>query len=194
MAASGTDDRMSRDDWIHAATEALREGGVAAVRVEPLAERLGVTKGSFYWHFTDRAGLLDAMLAFWEGETRWLVREAGTAQSPAARLHRYFELVAATRHYPPDSEILAWARHDPAVARRVEATERRRLAFLRGQFHAAGISAAEASRRAKLAYLATQGWVERISRGAETYQSLPRFTAHLFTLLLPGPPGKGHHP
>lgn len=184
--SSGTS-RTSPADWIRAGIEALRRGGVSAVRVEPLATELGVTKGSFYWHFRDRAHLLEAILSNWEEETRWLVRQASRLPSPSARAQRYFELVAGTRHHPPDSEILAWARHDRDVARRVEATERRRLAFIRRQFIAAGLPAREAARRAEVAYLATQGRIERISRGAGTYRSLPRFTRQLFALLLPAP-------
>ncbi|MFP5354956.1 MAG: TetR family transcriptional regulator [Gemmatimonadota bacterium] len=56
---------VSRDQWLEAAVAALAEGGVAAVRVEVLAARLGVTKGSFHWHFRDRAALLEGLLALW---------------------------------------------------------------------------------------------------------------------------------
>ncbi len=54
--------RLDADAWIAAAFDALAEGGIDAVRVEPLATALGITKGSFYWHFADRRALLDAML------------------------------------------------------------------------------------------------------------------------------------
>jgi AcrR family transcriptional regulator len=176
--------QLQREDWLRAAVGAFARGGVAAVRVEAIAADLGVTKGSFYWHFRDRAALLEAILAEWEGETRWLVEEARRAATPRARLERFFELVADTRGYPPDVEVLAWARHDPSVAARVEATERKRVAFIRGELQAAGLEKGEADRRAKAAYLATQGWVEWVSRGVESYASLPAFTRHLFGLVL----------
>ena len=54
--------------WMVAGLEALRKGGVAGVRVERLAADLGITKGSFYWHFRDRGGLLEALLEFWSRE------------------------------------------------------------------------------------------------------------------------------
>ena len=54
------------DDWAAAALTALADGGLAAVRVEALAPGLGASKGSFYWHFADRAALVDAALALWE--------------------------------------------------------------------------------------------------------------------------------
>ena len=61
--------------WTDAALEALAGGGIAAVRVEPLAKTLGVTKGSFYWHFADRRALLDAMLARWADGRVAAIRE-----------------------------------------------------------------------------------------------------------------------
>src|SRR5918998_6119560 len=65
--------RLSRKDWIEAALAAIAEGGVAAVAVEPLAARLGATKGSFYWHFANRDALLQAALAQWEEQTTTVV-------------------------------------------------------------------------------------------------------------------------
>jgi AcrR family transcriptional regulator len=175
---------LTRVDWLRAAVAALTDGGVAAVRVEVLAARLRVTKGSFYWHFRDRAALLEGVLELWEDETRWLVDEAAHAPTPRQRLERYFELVAETRDYPPDVEILAWARHDVDVAERVKATEQRRVDFIARELQSAGFSPSEAARRARAAYLATQGWVEWASRGIERYASLPDFTRHLFDLVL----------
>lgn len=175
---------VSRDQWLEAAVAALAEGGVAAVRVEVLAARLGVTKGSFYWHFRDRAALLEGLLALWEDETIWLVSEASLAATPRDRLVRFFELVAERRDYPADVEMLAWARHDIDVAKRAEATERRRLDFITGELRASGFDDAEAMRRGRAAYLATQGWVEWVSRGMERYDTLPDFTRHLFDLVL----------
>src|SRR5690606_14615731 len=61
---------IGRDDWSNAAAVATAAGGIDAVRVEALARRLGVTKGSFYWHFADRSALLDAVLTRWEEASR----------------------------------------------------------------------------------------------------------------------------
>ena len=58
--------RLSAEDWAQAALDLIAEQGVAAVAVEPLARRLGVTKGSFYWHFPSRDALLQAALERWE--------------------------------------------------------------------------------------------------------------------------------
>jgi AcrR family transcriptional regulator len=185
-ATAGRPPVTDRAAWIRAATSALRAGGVDAVRIEALARLLGATKGSCYWHFRDRAELLEAMLLWWETETRWLIRTARDAPTPLARLDRYFTLVAATREYPPDVEIMTWARRDPAVLARVDRTERARLGFIQTQFRAAGFALPEARRRARIAYFATQGWVDRASRGRESYPALPGFARDLFHLLLGG--------
>ena len=58
--------RLSAEDWAQAALDQIAEQGVASVAVEPLARRLGVTKGSFYWHFPSRDALLQAALERWE--------------------------------------------------------------------------------------------------------------------------------
>src|SRR3954453_20888760 len=66
---AGAETKAGRQDWIAAALGLLGRGGIDAGRVEPLAEKLGVTKGSFYWHFKDRDALHLAMLETWRAET-----------------------------------------------------------------------------------------------------------------------------
>src|SRR3712207_2993547 len=61
--------KLSRDDWAAAALDAIAEGDVGAVRVEVLAARMGVSKGSFYWHYSDRAELVEAAVRLWEERT-----------------------------------------------------------------------------------------------------------------------------
>lgn len=136
------------------------------MRVEALARELGVTKGSFYWHFRDRGELLDALLSGWVSETDWLLEEAGAALSPAARLHRFFEL-ASRPDYPPDTAIFAWARQDEEVARKAREVEARRIRFLARQLEAQGLDESVARERAELAYLAVLGWIERKQRAGE---------------------------
>ena len=77
----------SRADWIDAAIEAFRDGGVQAVAVEPLARRLGVSKGSFYWHFDDRAELVKAALHHWAVDrTHEMIARLEEIDDPAGRL------------------------------------------------------------------------------------------------------------
>lgn len=127
--------RLGRDDWLGAGRRALLTGGPAAVRVEPLAADLGVTKGSFYWHFADRAALLEALLQEWEGELSVALQELPPTRGPAA-VHELMaflrpRVLASERgEVPSDAAIFAWASTDPEVARRVNAAEAERVGLL----------------------------------------------------------------
>ncbi len=175
----------SRADWIQAAIRAMRQGGVAAIRVEALAKDLGITKGSFYWHFADHAELLAEVLNAWEEETRSYIAEASEREGPAERLQAFFRLASERAgNYPPDVEMLAWARWDDEVAALARKVEGRRLAFIGRELERAGVEGAEARRRARIAYLATQGWIAQAGYGARPTPRLADFTADLFDLLL----------
>src|SRR5689334_18372534 len=83
---------VGAEDWIEAALAALRAEGPAAVAVERLAQRLGVTKGSFYWHFTNRDALLQAALTRWEArDTTELLQGLRSVRDPRLRLQALFE-------------------------------------------------------------------------------------------------------
>src|SRR5258708_12755005 len=100
--------RLTRDDWITAALRAIADGGLAAVGVEPLAARLGATKGSFYWHFENRDALLEAAIRRWEKETTTdVVAEITAARdAPSSQFRR---LLAASIKRPEQD------RADPAL-------------------------------------------------------------------------------
>jgi CubicO group peptidase (beta-lactamase class C family) len=130
------DDRRSRADWLRAARLALLSRGPEAVRVEPLARTLGVTKGSFYWHFTDRRELLEALLVEWEEETALLtdaLRQADPRDElPAITAELDRRNVASERgESPSDAAIFAWAASDPAVAARANFAEAERMRLFR---------------------------------------------------------------
>src|SRR6266571_6104260 len=114
------DNRLSVSDWMRAARLALLHSGPDGVRVEPLARALGVTKGSFYWHFRDRADLLEALLVEWEEETSLLTEALGQAhpraQLPAivAELARR-NLSSERGESPSDAALFAWAATDVRV-------------------------------------------------------------------------------
>jgi AcrR family transcriptional regulator len=129
--------RTPRTAWIDAGLRALSAGGPDAVRVEPLARALGVTKGGFYWHFDDRDGLLDAMLDTWE---RMVIddvidRIEGDAGDARAKLRRLFALAAARRDFVEvELAVRDWARRDKAAAQRLRRVDNRRMGYLRSQF------------------------------------------------------------
>jgi AcrR family transcriptional regulator len=127
---------LGRDDWLRAARLALLHGGPAAVRVERLARELEITRGSFYWHFTDRAELLDALLREWEDELRDVLAALPPLHGVAAVRELMAFLaprVAASERggVPSDAAIFAWAASDAAVAARVNAAEVQRVAFMK---------------------------------------------------------------
>jgi AcrR family transcriptional regulator len=145
--------KLGRQDWIAAGTEVLMEGGIQAVQVEPLARRLGVTKGSFYWHFRDAADLTSSMLDKWEMEsTEAVIAEAEAAGGDArSQLLRLMKRVLE-RDSRLDLAIRAWAAVDARTAARLEAVDRRRLAYLHRLFIEMGFDEAATKARSRLVY------------------------------------------
>jgi AcrR family transcriptional regulator len=126
--------------WIEEGLRALAAGGPEAVRIEPLAQALGVSKGGFYWHFSDRQSLLDEMLDAWERTGVDDVIEAVEAEDEDARsrLRRLFALAAASggELLKIELAIRNWARRDKAVAKRLRQVDNRRMNFMRTLFGA----------------------------------------------------------
>src|SRR5215467_3154401 len=151
--------RLTRDDWITAALAAIADGGLAAVGIEPLAARLGATKGSFYWHFENRDALLKAAIGRWEKETTTDVAAEITAahDAPASQFRR---LVASVIERAEQDRVgpalLASAAH-PAVAPALERVTSVRVDLIATVLRRLGFPAAEARRRALLAYSAYLG-------------------------------------
>ena len=143
-----------RAQWVSAGLEALRKGGVAAVRVERLAGGVGVTKGSFYHHFRDRGALLEALLDYWAREMTdaEFARLETLRGGLAARLLALAEDVLEKGMGRYDPAIRAWARHDRKVAAAVAQVDRRRVKALAAFFEEGGFSAAEARIRARTFY------------------------------------------
>jgi AcrR family transcriptional regulator len=151
--------RLTRDDWITAALAAIADGGLAAVGVEPLAARLGATKGSFYWHFTNRDALLEAAIRRWEKETTTDVAAQITParDAPASQFRRL--VVSVIERAEQDRvglALLASAAH-PAVAAALEQVTATRLGLIATVLRRLGFPPADARRRALLAYSAYLG-------------------------------------
>lgn len=149
--------QLDRSTWIHATLDALSDNGVGSIRVETLAKRLQVTKGSFYWHFKDRQDLLDAVLETWrDGRIRDIIKQ--TRPEPGqeeAQIYHVINVYSAGRN---DKGILIelamreWARRDPTVRKIVEEVDTARLNCARDLFVACGMQQEEASTRSVLLY------------------------------------------
>jgi AcrR family transcriptional regulator len=133
--------RTPRSRWIEEGLRALGVGGPDAVRIEKLAQALGVTKGGFYWHFDDRRALLEEMLDTWE---RVVVDEAieiieGGGGDARAKLRRLFAMASSPEALGLrmiDLAVRDWARRDKAVARRLRRVDNRRMEYMRSLFGA----------------------------------------------------------
>jgi len=148
--------RLDAEAWVAAAFDALAAGGVDAVRVEPLAKALGVTKGSFYWHFADRRALLDTMLTAWAEGRVAAIREQATARgAPEAVLGDLADLYtrhANLRGLTIELAIRSLARRDKAAAKAVRSVDRERLRHVGELFSALGWAGSQAQERAILFY------------------------------------------
>jgi AcrR family transcriptional regulator len=127
--------------WIEAGLRALASGGPEAVRIEALAESLGVTKGGFYWHFEDRQALLDDLLDTWEREMidEAINRVESGGGDARTKLRRLFTLAASSEVREllrVDLAVRDWSRRDPKVARRLRRVDNRRMEYLRPLFGA----------------------------------------------------------
>jgi AcrR family transcriptional regulator len=147
--------RTPRSSWIEEGLRALAAGGPDAVRIELLAQALGVTRGGFYWHFDDRRALLEELLDAWERASvdeviARVEREEGDATAKLRRL----SALAASSDEPlrTDLAVRDWARREPAVAERLRRVDNRRVAYLRTLFVALSADADDVEARCLVFY------------------------------------------
>jgi AcrR family transcriptional regulator len=157
--------RLSRAAWVEAAFDVLMTTGPDAVAVQPLARRLGTTKGSFYWHFHTRDELLDAALVMWEEQvTDSMIARLEAAGGPAADQVQQLFAAVTTSARPGELRLLGAAGQQAAgqqaVAAAVQRVTLRRIAYVARLLRATGLGAAAAERRARLAYAAYLGYVQ----------------------------------
>jgi AcrR family transcriptional regulator len=151
MEMARADNRLTADDWADMALEALESGGLAAVAVEPLARRLGATKGSFYWHFKNRDALIEAAVLTWERRgTEEVIAaiEAAPGDDPAERLRRLFERVVEHGTTHRIEMALASSADHPLIAPVLERIGKRRIDYVAELFVAAGLAPEPARSRA----------------------------------------------
>jgi AcrR family transcriptional regulator len=159
--------------------------GVDAVKVEVLARQLGVSKGSFYWHFKNRAELLEEILQRWEQETTWAIKESQKEPTASDRLSRLFALIEEIcERLDPEPAIFLWAKQEQWVAERVQMIEAKRVNYLTELLQDYGFAKSEALKRAEVAYLSLMGYAEWRERDSQLGGSLHQFTHFLLLLLL----------
>lgn len=181
--------RLSADDWAQAALNMIAEQGVSAVAVEPLARRLGVTKGSFYWHFPSRDALMQAALERWESiEQESVFGSLETVTDPRARLRALFQLVAhEVQPHIIYSELLKALDH-PAVRPVIDRISQRRMEYLMASFRQAGMGRVDAQHRARLAYAAYVGFLQlslQLQQPRLAHDEFETYVEHVIATLVP---------
>jgi AcrR family transcriptional regulator len=157
-AAPDSRSSLSREQWVAAAVELLVDGGIDLVRVDVLARRLGVTRGSFYWHFKDRGELLGQVLHAWRrGATeqvseRFSQRHADPQQLVREIISLPFRGRSALRAARVELAIRDWARRDPTARQAVDEADASRISYIAQCFSALGFGIAEARHRASVLY------------------------------------------
>lgn len=144
--------RLTRQDWIDAAFDLLIEGGIGSVSIDQLAGRLGITRGSFYHHFSGREDMLQAVLDYWAEGWTYKVREqiSNLGLDPATTLLALMRTIRKTGASALDAPFRAWALHDPMARKVVKEVDEARLAFIRSQFLVLGFNGIDAENRARL--------------------------------------------
>ena len=162
---------LQPSDWIRIGFSQLAREGVESVRIEVLARELGVSKGSFYWHFRDRDELLMQMLDQWERiEADLLSTEESTGgdrPNAAARWARFVERSAEPERIREEIAVRAWARRDERVATRVAAIERRKTHVIASVLAEIGFTEEAAESWSQTVLLVYLGWLDRTARDSD---------------------------
>ncbi len=145
--------KLSRSDWLDAGLRELAKNGPGNLKVLTLAEVMGTSRGSFYWHFENRQDLLTSILIHWEMELTDTVIELGASmeEDAAMCLLKVLEDVLLHRKGRYETAIRAWALHDPLAAKTVRRVDRKRIAFFVKLFRGMGFNLKEAEARGRLA-------------------------------------------
>lgn len=177
-------------DWEQQALVLIAEQGIRAVAVEALARRMGVTKGSFYWHFTSRDSLLEQSLKRWEKHDEVnLHASLGAISDPRDRLHSFFRRTSREKlTHNVYSSLCATSDH-PMVAPLLERVAARRMKYIKSAYCEIGFADDEATHRSRLTYSAYLGFLQLLKQNQAPVLSSEEFEAymtHVIATLIPG--------
>jgi len=157
-------DQLAADDWVRAALAAILEGGIEAVAVEPLARRLGVTKGSFYWHFSSRDALLGAAIERWAADQTAPDPDGAEPDPQAALEHLIRKALKLVGRPTIQRRLASHADRDPRIAAAMAEVARSRIERIAALYGRLGLKPAAARARAVVAYATILG-LEQLDRG-----------------------------
>ena len=181
--------RLSAEDWELAALQMIADQGVGALAVEALARQLGVTKGSFYWHFRTREALLNAAMERWEqyGE-REIIGQIEQIADPRQRLPELFRRVAHELQPHRVYAALLKALDHPLVVPVMARVSSRRTEFLETAYRQAGLAPADALNRARLTYAAYVGFLQlnfTLGLPRLSHDEFDAYVEHMIATLIP---------
>ena len=181
---------LSAGDWEQQALVLIAEKGIRAVAVESLARHMGVTKGSFYWHFPNRDALLEQSLLRWEKHDEANLKTSlGAISDPRERLRSFFRRTSREKLTHDVYSSLCSAADHPKVEPLLERVAERRMKYIETAFGEIGFSAGEASHRARLTYSAYLGFLQLQRQHQAPKLSSEEFEAymtHVIATLIPG--------
>lgn len=143
--------RLSREEWLSQALDYLAQEGKAKLTIDKLVGALGVTKGSFYWHFRDRDDFQQSLVKYWDNRYTQVVAERVEQLSGSSndRLLAIMEIVCKDDLARYDIAVRAWAAQEPSVAMLVRSVDESRLRFVRSLFAEMGFRGTELDMRAR---------------------------------------------
>ncbi|OBA78144.1 TetR family transcriptional regulator [Mycobacterium sp. 1164966.3] len=176
MAVRKPQSRLTVEDWLQAGYDLLAEHGVRALKVERLCQRVGVTRGSFYWHFEDmesyRAALVESWNAFLEDD-RHSLAELDTLP-PRERLSAMMTALTSPQHWMLERAMREWARTDPVAAANIRAADARLLRSVTKAYADYGFNASDAKLRAELTFAAGIGLLHLAGSAAQAQKAAQR--------------------
>jgi AcrR family transcriptional regulator len=191
--------RLTREDWANAALKAISKQGLSGVAVEPIAKELGVTKGSFYWHFKTRNELIEAAVEHWEVLGDLAIIETVSAHTePRAQLRALFNAAFDKKNAHALLHHLASSQTHPCISPVLHRVTEKRIQALTQMYTGCGLSVADAHHRALLAYATYVGMFQLRATAPKSTPTPPEqqaFTRHLVETLVPAPlEGHVQHP
>ena len=181
--------RLSAADWEVGALDLIASQGVAAVAVEALARQLGVTKGSFYWHFPTREALLKAALERWEQQdTDHVFGQVEPIADPRERLGELFRRSGREARSHVIYSALLQALDHPLVQPVMERVSQRRMDFLARAYRQIGMERRQALHRARLAYAAYVGFLQltlQLGMPRLDHGEFEAYVEHVIATLIP---------
>lgn len=165
---------LSSEKWAEAALEAIAAGGVAQLSIESLARELGVTKGSFYWHYPNRSALIKAAVTLWaERETEAVLERIDTEPEPRKRIEQIVEEAVGNKRKAAIYLALAAASDDPSIGPTFQRVVERRIDYMANCFQQMGVAAPR--HRALVAFSQYVGIMHTIRDAPESVPKKPEF-------------------